>query len=124
MGDKQATATGHGGARQKSGEGNFYPKNSIRGGIYKEFYQELRKSGKEGTWQVFAQELDLMVRLRGTLDCCPRYASGLMPLLHGIFRSLGWGGVLGGNSHPCLFLFLISCFPDYFFSRYFMSPSW
>jgi hypothetical protein len=38
--------------------------------MFKEFYQELRNSGKKGTWQVFDQELDFFGSLLGGFDCC------------------------------------------------------
>ena len=56
----------------------------------------------EGTRQVCAQELDLMVRLLGIIDYRPR--SSERPLR----ASLGWVNILGANNYPFLFSFLIS----------------
>jgi hypothetical protein len=37
----------------------------FREGTCKEFYQELRNSGKEGTWQVFDQEMNFFRKVAG-----------------------------------------------------------
>ena len=58
---------------------------------------------KEGTWQVCAQEMDLMVRLLGIIDYCPRTSERHLQ------ASPGWVNILSANNYPFLFSFLIYC---------------